>query len=223
MAETSVDTPQPVVKAPDETALIAVVLDRSGSMEAIRDDAIGGLNAFVAEQRDLPGQATLLLAQFDHEYELVHDGLPLAEIPPLDRASFVPRGRTALLDALGRTLNDVAERISRTAPAGRPGRVIVVVVTDGCENASREFTLDTIAKMIAARRADGWEILFLCTSEEALRDAVAMGIDGATSRPFAGTALGTRDAFRRVSRSIGNSRRSGRPVEFDDDDKKKMN
>lgn len=215
---------QPVPEAPDARTFIAVVLDRSGSMSSIRDDAIGGFNAFIADQKALPGEASLLLAQFDHEYEIVYDALPLAEVAPLTPESFVPRGHTALFDALGRTLNDVAARVARLPPADRPSRVIVVVITDGRENASREFTLAMVRELIMARRGvDKWEILFLSTTEEALEQARVAGIDGGSSATFASTGRGTRDMFRRVSRSIGASRRTGGPASLDPDDKKKMN
>jgi Mg-chelatase subunit ChlD len=209
--------------APPGRTFIAVVLDRSGSMEAIRNDAIGGFNAFLADQKALPGAAALLLAQFDDEYELVYDAVPIAEVPQLTLETYVPRGSTALFDALGRTLNDVAARISRLAACEKPSRVIVVVITDGEENASREFDLAMVKRMIEARRNDAWEILFLGTTEQAVEQACAAGVDRRNTALFTSTPAGTRDAFRRVSRSVGASRRTGRPPTLDPDEKKKMN
>jgi Mg-chelatase subunit ChlD len=214
---------KPAPVAAQARTFIAVVLDRSGSMEAIRGDAIGGFNAFLADQKALPGAATLLLAQFDDEYEVVYDALPIADVRELTQKTFVPRGSTALFDALGRTLNDVAARLSRLSPEQKPARVIVVVITDGEENASREFTLPMVKKMIEERRREAWEILFLGTSEQAIEQACAVGIDRRSTGLFTRTPAGTRDVFQRVSRSIGASRTTGRPPTLDPDAKKKMN
>jgi Mg-chelatase subunit ChlD len=213
---------KPAPLGPQARTFIAVVLDRSGSMEAIRGDAIGGFNAFLADQKALPGAATLL-AQFDDEYEVVYDASPIADVRELTQETFVPRGSTALFDALGRTLNDVAARLSRLSPETKPERVIVVVLTDGEENASREFSLPMVREMIEARRREAWEILFLGTSEQAIEQACAVGIDRRSTGLFTRTPAGTRDVFHRVSRSIGASRTTGRPPTLDPDDKKRMN
>jgi hypothetical protein len=220
-----------VDKGPEATArtLIAMILDRSGSMQNVRDDTVGGFNAFVEEQRALPGEATLLLVQFDDAYEVVVDNLPLRDVPPLTHATFVPRGSTALLDAIGRTLNEIEARVTALAPEARPKRVIVVVLTDGHENASREFTLDMVRRLITDHRArDGWEVLFLGTTEKAIEESQAYGVDQSSTARFAATGVGTRDAFRRTSTSLAVARRTGERSTFDsqaggeNDPKKKM-
>lgn len=97
---------------------ITVVLDRSGSMSSIADDIIGGLNEFVARQKGVEGQAHFTLVQFDDEYEVVHFRVPIGEVPTLTRKTYVPRGSTALLDAIGRTVNEV-RRAARWASCRR--------------------------------------------------------------------------------------------------------
>jgi hypothetical protein len=98
----------------DDYTHISVILDRTGSMQTIRDDTIGGFNAFLEDQKKQPGQATLTLVQFDSEdpYEVIHDFKPIADIPPLTRETFVPRASTPLLDAMGRGINDLEKRIA---------------------------------------------------------------------------------------------------------------
>src|SRR5258708_24059358 len=106
-------------------------------MNAMKEEAIGGINAFLESQQKLPGEARLTLVLFDHEYIVAHDGVPIKDVPPLDKHSYVPRGTTALLDAIGRTINTIGERLDRTPEPDRPGKVIVAILTDGLENASQ--------------------------------------------------------------------------------------
>ena len=87
-------------------------------MNAMKEEAIGGINAFLESQQKLPGEARLTLVLFDHEYIVAHDGVPIKDVPPLDNHSYVPRGTTALLDAIGRTINTIGERLDRTTETG---------------------------------------------------------------------------------------------------------
>ena len=103
-------------------------------------------------QQKLPGEARLTLVLFDHEYIVTYDGVPIKDVPPLDSHSYVPRGPTALLDAIGRTINTIGERLDKTPEPGRPGKVIVAILTDGLENASQEFKRKEIFKMNAVGR-----------------------------------------------------------------------
>jgi len=204
------------------TALIAIVLDRSGSMSPFRDDVIGGFNTLLEEQKALPGKAQLLLAQFDGQYEIVFDTVPLADVPPLTRSTFVPRAGTALLDALGRTIDDVAERLRRLPEAERPHRVLVVVFTDGEENSSRQYTPTVVKERIEACRECGWEFLFLGSVIAAVDESIGWGVDPSSTMVFSATALGFRQAFRALSESLVLQRQGRRPTQ-DDDGKKKMN
>src|SRR5919112_968795 len=107
---------------------ISVILDRTGSMESIRDDTIGGFNAFLKAQKTEPGEATLTLVQFDSQdpYEIVHRFRPLPEIPELTRETFVPRASTPLLDAMGRGINDLEKSLLELTENKRPSRVVMV-------------------------------------------------------------------------------------------------
>jgi hypothetical protein len=179
-----------------ELTEIACVIDRSGSMESIRSDAMGGFNAFLAGQRAHPGQARLSVALFDHEYCLLHDALDLAHVPPLDDHSYVPRGTTALLDAIGRTVEDLGGRLARTPESDRPGKVIVVILTDGLENASTEYSASKVAEMIDHQRSCyGWEFIFLAANQDAITTARTLAIDARDAINFEASGSGVREAY----------------------------
>jgi hypothetical protein len=163
---------------------ITMVIDRSGSMSSIRTDAEGGINTFVDSQKSEPGQALLTLVQFDTEYECVHKGLPISSAPPF---KLVPRGSTALLDAVGRAINETGARLSAMEEAQRPGLVVFVIVTDGAENSSKEFTRDKIRQMIEHQQSVyNWQFTFLAANQDAFAEAASMGIAQAGTANFAG-------------------------------------
>lgn len=175
----------------DHTAIL-FVLDRSGSMHTISDDVVGGFGAFVAEQRALPGTATLTLVQFDDRYETVYVDRPLDEVPlPLRHE---PRGTTALLDAIARGVGQLSDTIARRPEADRPGQVVVAIMTDGAENASTEVNLATVRDLIRKKRErDGWEFLYLGANVDAFGEAQAMGIG--RSAGFRASPTGTARAM----------------------------
>ncbi len=163
---------------------ITMVIDRSGSMSSIRTDAEGGINTFVDSQKSEPGEALLTLVQFDTEYEFVHKGLPISSAPPF---KLVPRGSTALLDAVGRAINETGARLSAMEEAQRPGLVVFVIVTDGAENSSKEFTRDKIRQMIEHQQSVyNWQFTFLAANQDAFAEAASMGIAQAGTANFAG-------------------------------------
>jgi uncharacterized protein YegL len=193
----------------DDYTHIAVILDRTGSMETIRDDTIGGFNVFLDEQKKEPATATLTLVQFDTEdpYEVIHDFKPIADIPPLTRKIFVPRGGTPLLDAMGRGINDLEKHIGDLREEERPAKVIVAVVTDGQENSSEEFNRETIEKMVKERtEKDGWPFVFLSADLAAIEDAKSVGIDPAGMFAFAKNKVGTRSMWSTLSRTTSGYR-----------------
>lgn len=153
---------------------IAVLLDRSGSMQAIKSDTEGGFDAFIAEQTKSPGRCDVTLAQFDNSYEEVYAAKPLAAVPPLD---LQPRGGTALLDGIGRLITTTGSRLSALEEDDRPGAVIMVIMTDGMENSSCEFDLATIKTMIT-RQTDSydWNFVYLGANQDAISVAGGLGV-----------------------------------------------
>lgn len=168
---------------------ITVVLDRSGSMHACQSDSEGGLNRFIDDQKKLPGEAVFTLVQFDTEYEFVHRAVPIRSVP---HCTLVPRGNTALLDAVGRAIVETGERLAKTREADRPGLVVFVIVTDGQENSSREFTLAKVREMIAHQQAVyKWQFTYLGANQDAFAEAGALGIAGAVANTTSRTQQAT--------------------------------
>jgi Mg-chelatase subunit ChlD len=156
---------------------IIVILDRSGSMANVLTEAIGGFNAFLKKQREEPGEARITLAQFDHEYILVHEGKDVPLVDDLTKDTYAPRGATALNDAIGRTLQAQGERIKKD---GWADKVIVCVITDGMENSSKEWTAQAVKDLVKEKEAAGWSFVFLfagLTEAQAMSTTQGYGVD----------------------------------------------
>ncbi len=190
-------------------AEIICIIDRSGSMAAIASDAIGGFNTFLDGQKKVPGEATLTFVQFDTEYEVVHENKPLHEVPALDERTYQPRGGTALLDAVGRTIDDVGRRLSNMAENNRPEKVIVAILTDGEENSSRQYSLSKIEEMITHQKDKyQWDFIFLGANQDAFAEAAKIGIDAKYTANFVGSAKGIHEGYKRMGGMVM-ERRSG--------------
>jgi hypothetical protein len=173
--------------------LIAALLDRSGSMQAIKDDTDGGFNAFVDQQRGQPGDVRVTLAQFDTQYEVVYANRPLDDVPPLD---LLPRGATALYDALGRLITDVGADLAARPESERPGKVLIVVLTDGQENSSREWSHRHVSAAIHRQEDEySWEFLFLGANMDAVAVGENLGFRADRSMTYAASGDGVSAAF----------------------------
>jgi len=193
---------------PSQASEITVILDRSGSMQSIASDAIGGFNAFVQSQRREEGAACLSLVLFDDQYEIPLRAVPLAAVPPLTSHSFIPRGSTALFDAVGRTLDDTAGRIATLPVAGRPEKVIIAILTDGEVNASRHFSPAQIRQKITHfRELLGWEFVFLAANQDAFTAAEAIGIMKEDAAGFAANSAGTAAVFSDMAVRVADKRK----------------
>ncbi|MFC9436223.1 VWA domain-containing protein [Nocardia sp. NPDC057030] len=191
---------------PDLT-LIAVLLDRSGSMQSIKSDTEGGFNAFIEEQRKVPKTIEVTLARFDTEYECVYANRPLAQVPPLD---LQPRGMTALYDAVGRLVTDVGAELAKRPEAERPGTVIVVVLTDGHENSSSEWSHIAVKSLITQQQdVYSWNFLFLGANMDAVAIGTRMGFDPGNSITYAAAPQGVSGVFRAASASSARIQKSG--------------
>jgi hypothetical protein len=205
---------------------INIVLDRSGSMESVKDDTIGGFNAFLNSQKAVSGEATITLVQFDNEYQTVYRAISLERAQPLDNTTFVPRGSTALLDAIGRTVVETGRRLADLSEDSRPDKVIFVILTDGFENASREYDNHRINDMIQNQRDNyKWEFVFLGANQDAIATAGNMGIQAANAMTYAANSVGTALAFEAVADNIAQYRQNAAPSpafsQIDRDNQKK--
>lgn len=174
---------------------IVSIVDSSGSMASIVDDAIGAFNSFLDDQKKHSGEATFSLVLFNHEYTLICGGVNIQDAQPLDSEAYVPRGNTALLDAVGRTIDDVGERLSKMKDEDRPEKVIVGILTDGLENSSTDYTRQQIFDMIKQQRETyNWEFVFLAANQDAVQEGAKIGIQPQFSHTFTPTGAGVRSA-----------------------------
>jgi len=181
-------------------AEIICIIDRSGSMEAIADDAIGGFNTFLQQQKKVPGEANLTFIQFDTEYEVLHENKPLKDVPQLDNSTFEPRGCTALLDAVGKTIDNTGKRLSDIPEANRPDKVIVAILTDGQENSSKTYTLSEVNDMITKQQnIYSWEFIFLAANQDAFAEAEKLGICKQNAFNFESTSKGLQNAYKNMN------------------------
>ena len=186
---------------------IAYILDRSGSMQSMQEPAVAAFNDFIKIQLDVPGDARLTLVQFDDAYEVPIAATPIQEVPQLTAATYTPRGRTALLDAIGRTVIETDRRITALPEAEKPGKVILTIFTDGQENASREYTATHISDLIRLYRdTKGWEFLFLAANQDAIANAAAMNMDTHSSANVMYSLAGVKSTGSALSRKVRASR-----------------
>jgi Mg-chelatase subunit ChlD len=165
---------------------IVFVLDRSGSMEAMVEPAVSGFNRLLREQQQVPGLAKFTLVLFDDQYELPFHSVPIAEVVELDTETFVPRGSTALLDAIGRTIDDLGKKLAATPELDRPNQVIIAILTDGEENASHHYSWADVAKRIRHQTEKyQWQFMFLGANQDAIATAGRMNIPATNTTNFA--------------------------------------
>lgn len=199
----------------DQLTEIAFILDRSGSMQSMIEPAIAGFNTFLRDQQQAEGDARLTLVLFDDEYLVPCASLPVSEVVELDTTTFIPRGCTALLDAIGRTIDELGARLATLPEAERPGQVVVAILTDGQENASRRFDLPEIREKIRHQEQHySWRFLFLGANQDAIATAASIGVAAADSATFMHDAFGYQSSAKAVSRKIKALRSSkSRPAE----------
>jgi hypothetical protein len=204
---------------------ITIILDRSGSMESVKQDTIGGFNSFLSEQQKVEGEASLSLVQFDDQYEVVYEDRDIDAAGRLTESTFQPRGSTALFDAVGRTINSVGQRLAALPEEERPDKVLLVIMTDGFENASQEFTAAKVSEMINHQRSVyKWEFMFIGANQDAVLSAHEIGIPAAASLTYAGNAEGTEIAYSMIAGKIKNYRVSNdaEALNFNEDDRERQ-
>jgi len=193
--------------------LIAIVADRSGSMSQIARDMNGGITTLLAEQAKVPGTVIVDITTFDdvveHPYEWTRPDDVKADI-------IVPRGRTALNDAVGATIVRLGERLAALPDDERPGKVVIVVVTDGAENASVEYTLEQVRALVTEQTERwGWEFIYLAANVDAFATGAGYGFAKGQTMSYAPTASGAGQSFAAASASITRSR-FGQAADFTD-------
>ncbi len=187
---------------------ITVVLDRSGSMQSIKQDVIGGFNNFLNQQKSLARKTTFTFIQFDtiNSYEVVYDNVDINNVNELTDNTFKPRGGTPLLDCLGAAITNLDRELNALADDDKPGKVFFIIITDGQENSSREYKKDVIVKMIDEKKKQGWEFLFLSADLNAINDAMKYGFVKNGVLFFSKEPREINKAFNKMSGAIMNAR-----------------
>lgn len=169
---------------------IVFLIDKSGSMGRLKDDTIGGFNSFVESQKD-DTKTTLTTVLFDYSCKTLHDGLDVYEVEEMTNKDYITGGGTAMLDAIGETINTVQYRHDDMGDA-KPDNVLFVITTDGEENSSRKFTKADIERMIKHQTSGhGWEFIFLGANMDAVKEATSIGIDATKAANYSWTGQGT--------------------------------
>ena len=190
---------------------LAFILDRSGSMSGLESDTIGGFNSLLDKQKRESGSCTVTTVLFDNAYELLHDRIPLSGVRNITGQDYFVRGSTALLDAIGRTVDKIVSAQRQTAETERAEKVLVVIITDGMENASREYRYERVREMIEQQQKEGWEFLFLGANIDAIKAASSFGIAADRAVNYRPDGVGTRLNYDVVSDAVC-SLRAGQPL-----------
>ena len=189
---------------------VIFILDRSGSMAGLTNDTIGGYNAFIEEQKKDPGETKLTTVLFDHEYEILHNGVNVHDVAPMTTKDYWPRGCTALYDAIGKTINDVGHRLSNTAEDERPSKIIFVITTDGMENASREYSQRKVKEMIEHQTNKySWQFIFLGANIDVKEVASDIGISMDFAASYTTTTKGVNSVYSTMSKITSDYKKNG--------------
>lgn len=203
---------------------VTVVLDRSGSMSSIREDMEGGFNEFIEKQKALPGEMRVSLYQFDTEYERVYAGLGVKDLPKL---KLEPRGGTALLDALGRAIDETGSRLRAMPEAERPAKVVLLVITDGEENSSRERTAEQVKKLVQQQENEWrWQFVYLGANVDAFAAGASIGVSAGKSAGYGATGQCVNAMYHNLAGKFAayrcaasNSAAEATALDFDEEDR----
>lgn len=188
-----------------EAVEIVAIIDQSGSMGAVRDDAIGGFNTFLEDQQAQGGNANLTLVLFDDRYLVPVEDTPVQQVQPLTRETYAPLGWTAMNDAIGRALTKLE--------AKNPSKAIICILTDGEENASKEYTRTQVKAKIEAAKERGWEVVFLAANIDAFAAGGLLGVARGSTMSFNATSDGLHEGFACMSASVSLYRSTGKSDE----------
>lgn len=187
---------------------IVFILDRSGSMSGLEADTIGGFNAMIEKQKKAAGKALISTVLFDHVSTVLHDRVPLERVEPMTDRDYTVRGSTALLDAIGGAIHHIANVHKYAREEDRPMHTLFVITTDGMENASRNYDIETVRRMIRRQKEQGWEFLFLGANIDAVKTAGSFGIGADRAVNYHADQAGTQLNYEVLSDAICSVRAS---------------
>jgi uncharacterized protein YegL len=189
---------------------VVAILDKSGSMDNLTNDTIGGYNSFIKEQKEGEGEALLTTVLFNDKYTLLHDRINIKEVKTLTKKDYKAGGTTALLDALGKTISSIGNKLHNTAENERPAKVIFFIITDGEENASVEFDNEKIKEMVELQKnIYNWDFIFVGANIDAFSAASSIGIDADMAFAYDADVAGTASVHRAMSSAVKHLRKFG--------------
>lgn len=193
---------------------LVFILDRSGSMQGLEKDTIGGFNSMIARQREEEGEVLVSTVLFDDCSEVVHDRVPLEKVPPMTEKEYFVRGSTALLDAVGSSIRHIGNIHKYARKEDVPERTLFVITTDGMENSSLSYCYDRVKAMIERQKKEfGWEFLFLGANIDAAEEAGRLGIDPSRAVRYHSDRKGTALNYAAVGEAVAMFRKR---IDIDD-------
>ena len=194
---------------------LVFILDRSGSMTGLESDTIGGFNGMIEKQKKQDGVCYVSTVLFDHESEVLHDRVPLTDVPPMTERDYTTRGTTALLDAVGDAIHHVANIHKYARAEDVPAHTLFVITTDGEENASHRYTSEQVKALIERQKETyGWEFLFIGANIDAVATAARYGIGPNRAVDYRADSKGTAAVYASVEKAVCAMRQS-RPLTAD--------
>ncbi|MBP2027568.1 uncharacterized protein YegL [Acetoanaerobium pronyense] len=188
---------------------LVFILDRSGSMSGLESDTIGGYNSMLSKQKKEEGEAIITTVLFDDEYELLHDRISIKGVDSITDKEYFVRGTTALLDAIGKTLNKIINVQRNTAENEKAENIMFVIITDGMENSSYEYNYDKIKNMIEHQKNKyGWEFIFLGANIDSVATAEHFGIDKDRAADYKADSKGTLLNYEVISDTVSSLRKN---------------
>ena len=182
---------------------VVFILDRSGSMGGLESDTIGGFNSMLEKQRKIEGKAFITTVLFDDQYELLHDRVNIAKVNNITEKEYFVRGSTALLDAIGKTIAKEKAIQDTLGQNEKADKVLFVIITDGLENASKEYNSSTVKKLIETQKEKyGWEFLFLGANIDAIETANTIGINAERAVNYKSDSIGTKKNYDTLNKAV---------------------
>ena len=188
---------------------VVFILDRSGSMGGLEADTIGGFNANLKKQREIGGKCYLTTVLFDNEYEMIHDRVDINEAKELTEKEYFVRGSTALVDAIGISIDHIEKIHKYARPEDVPEHTVFIITTDGMENSSSKYTAADVKKTVKKKKKEGWEFLFLGANIDAVETAVSFGIDEDRAVNYVPDSVGTVKMHKSVAGALCSMRTCG--------------
>ncbi|MBO7676185.1 MAG: hypothetical protein J6S49_01535 [Erysipelotrichaceae bacterium] len=188
---------------------LVFIMDRSGSMSGLEKDCVGGFNSMIKKQKKEKGECLVSTVLFNNSDKLLYDRVSLKDIELMKEDDYVPGGCTALIDAMGNTINHISDVHRYIRKEDIPEHTIFVITTDGLENASKKYTSDEVKKMVEAKKEEGWEFIFLAANIDAVETAKTYGIDEDRAVNYVCDEIGTRKNYRVLNKAIAGFRSCG--------------